>query len=140
MAPTQYDLAFIGAGISSAYTLIHLMEGLRDGPLPRRPLRLLVIEKDREFWTGVPYGRRSGTTSLIITSLNDFLPASEMGAFSSWLAQNRELLLAEFEMHGGLLAAEWIRGHGQDLHLGACEELYLPRFFFGAYLKERVSD
>lgn len=139
MADTQYDLAFIGAGISSAYTLIHLLEELRVGSPQRRPLRLLVVEKDREFWTGVPYGRRSGATSLTITSLDEFLPASERGPFSSWLAANRELLLAEFKKYGGLLATAWIRSHGQDLNRGAYEQLYLPRFFFGAYLKERVS-
>lgn len=138
MSPKQYDLTFIGAGISSAYTMIHLLEELRDVPRGE-PLRLLVIEKDQEFWTGVPYGRRSGAGALTITSLDDFLPSSETEGFGRWLTLNRRSLVAEFKENGGLLATEWIRNHGADIDRGAYRELYLPRFFFGRYLKERVS-
>jgi hypothetical protein len=67
-----YDLAIVGAGISSAYTLIHYISRLKQrhflstvtaAPISidpvngedRRPVKIVVTEKSGEFWTGILY-------------------------------------------------------------------------------------
>ena len=51
-------------------------------------IRLAVLNKSREFWTGIPYGKRSGQQASIITPLKEFLPRPERDRFIKWLENN----------------------------------------------------
>ena len=90
-----YDLAIIGAGISSAYTLIHYIELLeqQSPAIERQPVKIIVTEKSGEFWTGIPYGSRSGRSCLLISPLIEFIPQPiERAHFTDWLNANRDWL------------------------------------------------
>ena len=79
------DIAFIGSGLSSTFTLIEYINQLEEMPSLKTShgndsVRIIMFEKDSWLWGGIPYGRRSGFTSLIITPLDEFLPESELSS------------------------------------------------------------
>ena len=74
----EFDLTLIGSGMASSFTCIRMLERLREEPPPQK-IRLLIVEKADDFFGGIPYGRRSGASALIITPLDEFLPPA-------WLA------------------------------------------------------
>lgn len=127
-----YDLVFVGTGISNTFTLIELLEGLE-----RRAgfARVLLIDKDPDFFKGVPYGTRSGDLGLIISRLADFLPDAHFRRFGEWLADNRELAFERFFALGGDFVDEWRSTYWHDVEAGAIGELYLPRYVFGLYFE-----
>ena len=43
-----YDIAFVGSGVSSAYTLRHFLALLAENR-PAQPVRIIVFEKSGEF-------------------------------------------------------------------------------------------
>jgi uncharacterized NAD(P)/FAD-binding protein YdhS len=68
-----YDVAFIGAGLSSTYTLIEFINHINSQNLTiseNETLKIAIFERDEWVWGGIPYGKRSGFTSLIITPLD----------------------------------------------------------------------
>ncbi|WP_373541554.1 FAD/NAD(P)-binding protein [Chamaesiphon sp.] len=146
-----YDLAIIGAGSSSAYTLIHyitLLEQqcnlkaqliLNSEHRQHQPVRILVTEKSGEFWTGVPYGMRSGRDALLISSLKEFMPQQlEREHFINWLDLHRESIFAPADRHGEL-ARKWLSANTSAMSDGRWDELFLPRSIFGLYLQQRLT-
>ena len=136
--PAIYDLAVIGSGISSSFTLLHFLDKLKDQKLAS-PLKIAVIEKHEDFYTGIPYGNRSGSSALLITSLADFLPEPELGKFIHWLNDNKVWLLKEFENDGGALIKNWIQENAVAIAQNEWDDLFLPRRFFGYYISEKVA-
>ncbi len=135
----SYDIAFVGAGISAAYTLQHFIALLEESP-PATPIRIFVVEKSGEFWAGVPYGGRSGHASLLISSLAEFLPMeAERTDFKEWLNHNYVRLLQHSAEADGPLATQWLRTHAAAMKAGAWDDLYLPRYLFGLYQNERLT-
>ncbi|WP_310482563.1 FAD/NAD(P)-binding protein [Chamaesiphon sp. VAR_48_metabat_403] len=146
-----YDLAIIGAGISSAYTLIHYLslveqqftnsEARLNPVFPKQPLKIVVTEKYGEFWTGIPYGSRSGKTALLISPLIEFIPqAAEREHFIEWLNANREWLFDPQEYSRGELSHQWLQANAADMAQNCWDDLFIPRHVFGLYLQERVSQ
>ena len=136
----EYQIAIIGSGISSAYILIHLISRLERHPAGK-PTRIVVIEKSGEFWTGVPYGSRSGRDSLLISSLREFLPQEkERTPFVEWLGKNRERLFARTGEEPGTLTAKWLRANKEAMDSGRWDDLFIPRFTFGVYVQERLRE
>ncbi|MET6991019.1 NeuD/PglB/VioB family sugar acetyltransferase [Sediminicola arcticus] len=133
-----YDIAFIGSGISSSFTILHFLEGLKEKK-PAKPIKIALIEKNKEFFTGIPYGNRSGSSSLLITSLADFLPEPELGKFIPWLNENKVWLIDEFKKDGGILTEKWISLNREAIEKGAWKDLFIPRWFFGKYINDKVS-
>ena len=136
-APSVCDIAFVGSGLSSSATLIQLVGQLRSTPL-KRPIRVAVIEKSDQFFTGVPYGERSGSTSLTITPVDEFLPSPMREDFMTWLAGNYERVVHDVEMKGGALSQDLLDRCKGAIAAGDCSEFHVPRYFFGAYLIEKV--
>jgi uncharacterized NAD(P)/FAD-binding protein YdhS len=133
----EYDLAFVGGGASTSYVLIALLESL--GTSPRtEPLRLVVLERAPDPFSGVPYGSRAARTALLITSLRDFLPQGERKRFGDWLAENKHWVFQEFLDAAGPSSARWIERHRDALDRDDFEDLFLPRYVFGTYLTERA--
>jgi uncharacterized NAD(P)/FAD-binding protein YdhS len=152
--PTQlqseksYDLAIIGAGISSAYTLIHYMSRLEQQALAHdgdssqaRPIEILVTEKSGEFWTGIPYGSRSGRNSLLIAPLKEFIPQQlEREHFTDWLSRNRSWVFDPQAYNNGELSRKWLQENELAMSQGRWDDLFIPRHTFGLYLKERLAN
>lgn len=135
------DLTFIGSGISTSFTLLPLLDELRGKSKSQNPITIAFIEENEELFTGLAYGKRSGSTALLITSLADFLPiGSERDSFIKWLSNNKADLLKEFENHGGKLSKNWIQTHHKEIEKNQWEDIYIPRRFFGLYIKNKVEE
>ena len=148
-----YDLAIVGAGISSAYTLIHYISLLErrctHGEVPnlesadsvgqkQKPVKILVTEKSGEFWTGIPYGSRSGRNTLLISSLKEFIPQQlEREHFVNWLNENREWFAQAAS--NGKLTTKWLQANASAMSQGCWDDLFIPRHTFGLYLKQRLT-
>lgn len=134
-----YDVIFIGSGISTSFSIINLLDRIEKSK-PKRKITLGIVEKYNEFNTGIPYGSRSGYSTLLITSLKDFLIDSERFKFMEWLNKNKESLLSEFKSEGGILSEKWIKTHEEQIKNNDWENLYIPRRFFGCYIDEQVNN
>lgn len=138
----SYDLAIVGSGISCAYTLIHYISLLKQKLNDKSTIKttkVAVLDKSGEFWKGIPYGSRSGTQSLIITPLKEFLPQSERDRFISWLQENYHAVTATLEQRGGKLNEQWLNSYRESIEQNNWDELFVPRYIFGWYLKEHVE-
>ncbi len=134
----QCDIAIIGSGISCSYTVIHYISLLlQQAPRPR--IKLMIIDKAGEFWTGIPYGQRSGQQSLIISSLKEFFPQPELDNFKQWLNQNYREVFNTPDRQAGLLVSQWQELYAADMSAGCWDELFIPRYTVGIYLKERID-
>ena len=142
----SYDLAIIGSGISCAYTLIHYLSLLAEKSVAaqnnevRKAIKVAVFDKSGEFWQGIPYGSRSGKQSLIITSLREFLPQPERNLFIDWLKTNNQLVLNSLKERSGNLNIQWLEFYRQAIEQDRWDELFVPRYLFGWYLKDRVTN
>jgi uncharacterized NAD(P)/FAD-binding protein YdhS len=134
----QYDIIIIGSGVSCAYTVLNYVALLLKHP-PQRSVRLAILDKSGEFWTGVAYGHRTGQHSLIISSLQEFFPQPELDNFKHWLSQNYSWVFDTPEQKMGLLANKWVSRHEPDMSAGLWDELFIPRYTVGLYLKERLD-
>lgn len=135
----QYDLVFVGAGASTAYVLQALLDGLGE-QRPVAPLRIGVVEREPDAFSGVPYGGRAARTALLITPLRDFLPDPERTRFVQWLTANKDWVFDEFLAATGPFSARWWSRHGAQVERDEFDPLYLPRYAFGEYLARRTQD
>jgi uncharacterized NAD(P)/FAD-binding protein YdhS len=135
--PRGYDLVFVGAGASTSYVLLALLDALMDEP-PAAPLRICVAERAPDPFTGVPYGTRAARTSLMITALRDFLPDAERALFVEWLSANKDWVFDEFVAEDGPLSARWWSRHQEAVRQDDFDHLFLPRYTFGEYLARRT--
>lgn len=131
-------MCFIGSGLSCSYTLIHFIEELKNSPL-RSKVKICVIDKTNELWTGIPYGNRSGENSLIITSLKEFLPEEERKNFINWLKINTNRFFKNDTAKPNDFSTDWISNNKALVTEDNWEKLYLPRYIFGAFLKEKIN-
>lgn len=133
-----YDLVFVGSGIACTYTMIHFINILENAPLNQK-VKILVVDKTDEFWVGIPYGKRSGFNSLIITSLKDFLSIDELALFKTWLNTNINWVFKDFQKRNGTLSSDWLENNEKRFIENDWDNLYLPRYVFGYFLRERVT-
>jgi uncharacterized NAD(P)/FAD-binding protein YdhS len=128
------DLAIIGAGASGTHTLLALLKELASGDRMRtRPLSIVIVDRDPQFFSGVAYGRRSGRASLTLSTLKRFLPEEERVPFVDWLTSHEEELTASTDIDSA-----WLDRHGDDIVSRRWEHLFIPRRWYGAYLAERT--
>ncbi|MGL5832420.1 MAG: FAD/NAD(P)-binding protein, partial [Waterburya sp.] len=148
-ANSNYDLAIVGSGISCAYTLIHYLSLLqkqqaKQGKIAekseQKAIKVAVLDKSGEFWTGIPYGSRSGQQSLIITPLKEFLPQPERDRFTDWLTANYNCVVSSLQKRPGNLNSQWLDSYQEAIEQGSWDEIFVPRYVFGWYLKERVTN
>jgi uncharacterized NAD(P)/FAD-binding protein YdhS len=139
MENSSYDITIIGSGIACSMTLCQLADRLAQTRGGAKTLRIAVIEREGEFWSGVPYGRRSIIGALAFQKLQDFLEESERTAYINWLVGNKQRWIRTFLDAAGLSAARWISDNQAFMEHGQWGELYLPRFLFGIYVSERAA-
>jgi uncharacterized NAD(P)/FAD-binding protein YdhS len=137
--PREYDLVFVGAGASTSYVLLALLDALVD-ERPTTPLAICVVERAPDPFTGVPYGGRAARTSLLITALRDFLPDRERALFVEWLGANKDWVFDEFLSAAGPFSARWWSRHEAEIRRDEFDSLFLPRYVFGEYLSRRTHD
>ncbi|GAB3015042.1 hypothetical protein MBOU_22790 [Mycobacterium bourgelatii] len=134
-----FDIVFIGSGIACSMTLLELAQALLDGSATPAKLRIAVVERDEQFWCGIPYGPRTSPRSLAIQKLDEFVHEPERSAYISWLERNKARWLATFRERGADAAARWIRDNGEAVTDNRWGELYLPRYLFGLFIAEQVD-
>ena len=135
----QADLLFVGAGIASTYTLLALLERLGERTGASRPLAVTVIERSDDVFKGLAYGDRSGVTSLLITTLKDFLAPAERELFVRWLEANEAWAFDEFRSAGGPLVEQWWARNGAAVASRKWDDVYLPRHLFGRFMRYRAE-
>lgn len=133
------DITFIGSGISSSFTILHFLDLLESNKETTK-LNISIIDKYKEFHTGIPYGARSGFSVHLITSLKNFLPEPELSKFILWLNQNKKWLIDRLKTDGGLLSQDWISTHKEKIENNEWEDLFIPRRFFGEYIDQKVKN
>lgn len=131
------DLAFVGLGLSNAMTFLNFLNELIDEP-PLRAMSVLLIEQHPVHFTGVAYGPRSGTNSLLINTLEEFIGEEERGEYIAWIRQNMARLSKDYERAGGDLSAKWLKTFREAEESTLEKSLCVPRSFFGRYLREQV--
>jgi uncharacterized NAD(P)/FAD-binding protein YdhS len=134
-----FDVVFVGSGLSATYATIRLLERLLADEA-HQTVRIATVERASEFHTGIPYGQRSGTNALLITALKDFIPSPERELFTQWLTNNRHWMFDAFRENAGELSVEWLRVNHDAIEAGEWNDLYVPRYLFGLFLKERVTS
>ncbi|NNK72421.1 MAG: hypothetical protein HKO94_04420 [Flavobacteriaceae bacterium] len=135
------DMTFIGSGITTSFILLSFLKNLSASDDFNGRLKLTIVEKDAENFTGLAYGPRSGSSALLITSLADFLPESLIRQeFIKWLSQNKETLISELRADGGKLSENWTDTHKIDIQKNNWEDIYIPRRFFGIFIKQKVNQ
>jgi uncharacterized NAD(P)/FAD-binding protein YdhS len=142
-----YDIAIVGAGVSAAYTLVHYISCLEQqsaiaAPGQKRcPMKIVVTEKSGDFWTGMPYGSRSGRHALLISPLNEFIPQElERANFVNWLTINRDRVFNPQEYDQGELSRKWLQDNQEAMSQGLWDDLFIPRSVFGRYIQERLAQ
>jgi uncharacterized NAD(P)/FAD-binding protein YdhS len=136
---TNADITFIGSGIAMVYTLIKFLETLyKTGST--KILEINIIEKYPEFFFGIPYGKRSGKSVLLINSLRAFLPKEERSIFIEWLKVNKDRLLEGYLIAGGEESKRWLDNNIADIDDDLWDDLFIPRSFFGEYIHAKVNE
>jgi len=136
---TNMDITFVGSGISSSFSILNLLR-LRKENAAEDKLKMTIIEKYPEFYKGIPYGKRSGFSVLLINALDMFLPQPERAEYIEWLNQNIDSLLEEFRKDGGHLAEKWILDNIDSIRANNWDKLYVPRAFFGVFIEEKTNE
>jgi len=97
-------------------------------------MKIVIIDRDPEFFSGVAYGHRSGPASLTLSSLDRFLPDEERAGFVDWLIQHRDEV-----MNNPDIDSAWVDRHRDHILAGRWERLFVPRRLYGAHLAEWVD-
>lgn len=130
-------ISFIGAGIATSYTLIPLIDKLITA---KKKVNLYIIDKTENFYQGIPYGKQSGEAVLLINDLKSFIPIEAYRKnFTDWLDVNLNDLIDDFSSTGCELSKSWIINNSDDMRAGNWDNLYIPRFFFGKYIKDQID-
>ena len=135
----KYDLAIVGSGIACARTICELAERLKHKAMRGRMLRIAIIEREGELWSGIPYGRRSSMGALAFQRLQEFLEEPERAQYIHWLTSHAASWLGTFKEYGGPSATKWISDNQPLMDQNKWGELYLPRFLFGLYVSSEAS-
>jgi uncharacterized NAD(P)/FAD-binding protein YdhS len=140
--PGIFDIVIVGAGISSTATLLQLINKFHETGVKTnsRPLEVAVVEKDQEFWKGLPYGKRSSINSLTITTFGEFIPPAEKKSFVEWLEKNKQGWTEQLEQSGNPTSSKWLQTNADKMEKKQWDQMYIPRRFFGDYLDEKLAD
>jgi len=135
------DIAILGSGIACTSTLIEVFRKLIAGIPNQRKITITVIEKNREFWLGIPYGSRSSVNALTITSVYGFFTnEQERSRFFDWFGINKDELFTYYLEKGGLTAEQWLARNKEAIANEDYKNVYLPRFMCGRYQQSKFNS
>jgi uncharacterized NAD(P)/FAD-binding protein YdhS len=135
----NYNTVLLGSGISSTQTLLQLLTKLELHPTPKGKIKIAVIEKNGEFFTGIPYGKRSSVNSLTITTFGEFIHPNEKEPFLTWMETCKEDWMKKVIAHGGETATQWIQNNKVHIDEKKWDDIYIPRFLYGLFLNEKIN-
>jgi len=135
----EYDIVLLGSGISSTQTLLQLLRQIDKNPLPAEKIKIAIVEKAGEFFTGIPYGSRSSVNSLTITTFGEFIHPNEKEAFLEWLESGKTAWLENLSALGGQTAANWLQNNRLQFEQKKWDEIYIPRFLYGRFLTGQIQ-
>ena len=101
---------------------------------------MLSLKKTQSFGPGFLNGNRSCKNSLIITDLKNFLPEEYREKYIDWLKNNIHWLLEDFKEAHSFKAKNWVSLNQNKIELNQWERIYLPRYWYGLYLKHEISQ
>ncbi len=134
-----YDIVFVGSGLSSSATLYHILQGLQQRKYSGC-LKIAVIEKNNEFFKGIPYGNRSSVHSLTINPIKDFFQDQEKPLFFAWLNGLKQANYPDFTDTEKSVLNSWIEKNADKLNDTDLDGLYIPRFLYGIYLSQKLKN
>lgn len=129
------ELTFIGSGLSTSLTIFNLIKIIDEKKI-KKEIQLTVIEKDDDVWSGIAYGTKSGKDSLTITTLNEFIPLTYRVDFFNWIKKHQTELLSGCTSP---IAKIWLADNKFKIKSELWEDLCIPRYWVGKYLKELLS-
>ena len=135
----NFDIVLLGSGISSTQSLLQLLEKFEKKPVRKEKIRIAVIEKNGEFFTGIPYGKRSSVNSLTITTFGEFIHPNEKETFLNWLESCKEDWMNKVISNGGETAKQWIENNRTHIEEKKWDDMYIPRFLYGLFLSEKIN-
>jgi uncharacterized NAD(P)/FAD-binding protein YdhS len=110
-----------------------------EGAAPQSSKLVAVVEKNTEFWKGIPYGSRSSVNALTITCFADFINEKEHVPFFEWLLETKDTWLGHMQEHGGITAQRWADNNMAAILRKEWSAVYVPRFTYGSYLAEKLN-
>lgn len=132
------DVALVGGGVTSTSTLLQLLAEHRGGRTGAATLRVALIDRDGDFCGGLPYGSRSGSASLTVTTLDEFVPDPLREDFLRWLGDHRERILdGDPELP---VSRSWVEEHAEEIRGDRWASLFVPRLFFGRFLRDATDE
>ena len=129
------EIIFIGSGLSTSLTIFNFIKLVEEKKI-KQTIQITVIEKNDDVWSGIPYGSKSGTDSLTITTLKEFLPPAYRIIFFEWLNKNKSRLLATCTSQ---ISQIWLAENKNKIESELWEDICIPRYWVGIYLKELMS-
>ena len=135
----SYNIAIIGAGVATSLTLREILKKIKSENNKDKSVSIAVVEKDREFWKGIPYGYRSSPNALVITTVHDFVNESEQDQFFGWLLDTKDRWVHWYRKHGGATAERWLESNLPRIEQKDWKNVYTPRFLYGDYLSELIT-
>jgi len=134
------DIIFIGGGIATTATMIELLAKILEGKSSGNgKLNIAVVEKTDEVWLGIAYGKRTSPNGLSITNALEFVYEPERPAFFKWVVDNKQRWTSWYRENGGITAARWLERNMFFVDKEDWEAVFIPRFLFGWYMKEKLQ-
>ncbi|QCR23178.1 FAD/NAD(P)-binding protein [Pontibacter sp. SGAir0037] len=115
-------IAIVGGGANGVATFVHLVLKLIVSPVKCEHVKIVLIEKDREFGPGLAYGTKEEGHLLNTSAGLMGIFAEEPLHFVEWLYKNRETVQQEYA--------------GIEIDANS----YVPRHLYGRYLKATLSE
>ncbi|MEO6498439.1 MAG: FAD/NAD(P)-binding protein, partial [Mucilaginibacter sp.] len=138
----KYDIVFVGSGMACVTTLTELCNSLLQAvSLLKKPVDIAVVEKQPQFWAGVPYGDKSSVNCLTITTYAEFLnDPAQFEEFNNWLIQGDHAWINEYLELGGSIAADWYSRNRQVINAGQIATIAIPRYLYGKFKREQLHQ
>ncbi len=130
------EILFIGGGLSTSLTIFNFIKLVEEKKI-KKTIQITVIEEKDDVWSGIPYGYKAGKDSLTITTLKEFIPQPYRIDFFDWLKKNKTELLANCTSQ---IAQIWFVENKCKIESDLWEDICIPRYWFGKYLKELMSE
>jgi uncharacterized NAD(P)/FAD-binding protein YdhS len=142
----MYDMVFVGGGLSSSLSLIHLIRHLRSRAtmgerLNLAQLRLVLIDRFGDFGRGIPYGHLAHPMFL----LNNDVSAMNICGFHEWIIAQRERWLGTLRGNQDNTVQDWLRRNQAALMAALADpklylRLFLPRWVFGLFMDDLLHE
>lgn len=137
ITPPTFDVAFIGSGAACSMTLLEMADALLSSPSASPKLRIAVVERDEQFWCGIPMANAPASDrwpfrSSTISPTSRKRPPTGSGwsrTSSAGWRSSRQRAVRPRPAGSATTATHWTATSG---------ELYLPRFLFGVFLSEQM--